>query len=411
LFKTPLNILYLQTEIPYPPTSGGRARAFHLIRELGKRHAVTLLSLALPETSPSDLRVMEGFCKRVFTVPFRRAHSISSLLKSLAGGEPYKVRQYHSAEFARRTKELMADNAFDLIISEHVYLGQFLPENFQVVVPQNIEMVGTIYERTAQHGSFMMRWYARGQSKKILQYELNLYRKYGVFIALTSEEEHRIRLLIPGIVTAVIPNGVDADFFSPASVEPYDSSIDIVFTGSFSYYPNEQAALYFAHTILPLVKKQLPGVKFFIVGKDPGPGIRNLGHDPSITVTGLVNDIRPYLKSATVVVAPLLLGSGTRLKILEAMAMGKAVVSTSIGAEGLDVRNGKNIFIADAPQEFADAVVEILKNAEKRREIGQHARALIDETYRWERIGEVFNNFVFKVAGDDPHLKRSGVQP
>jgi glycosyltransferase involved in cell wall biosynthesis len=255
-----------------------------------------------------------------------------------------------------------------------------------------------------------MRLYARTQWKKMWKYEINLYRQYGVFIAISREDQKLVNELVPGIKIPYISNGVDTNYYFPHNEHEDENGLNIVFTGVFSYYPNEQGALYFAREILPLIRKQYPAIRFFVVGKDPPPNVRNMNRDPSITVTGLVADIRPYIQKASVVVVPLLIGGGTRNKILEAMAMGKAIVSTNIGAEGLEVENGKDILIANSPQEFANCVMILLADMEKRRKLGDCAREMVKRNYRWEAVGTTLDSFIREFVNDKCGEKSSGVQ-
>jgi glycosyltransferase involved in cell wall biosynthesis len=181
-----------------------------------------------------------------------------------------------------------------------------------------------------------------------------------------------------------IPTGVDIDYFQPVNGEEADS---LVFTGSMDWMPNEDGILYFVEAILPLIRKQRPKVKLWVVGRKPGKKIQALTEsDPGIEVTGWVEDIRPYIAKGSVYIVPLRVGSGTRLKIFEAMAMGKAVLSTTIGAEGLPVTSGSDIVLADEPSHFADEVCRLLDSQEERNRIGNAARRLVEEKYSWAAV-------------------------
>jgi glycosyltransferase involved in cell wall biosynthesis len=189
----------------------------------------------------------------------------------------------------------------------------------------------------------------------------------------------------PAKITA-IPTGVDVDYFQPISGEEPDS---LVFTGSMDWMPNEDGILYFVEEVLPLIRQQRPEVKLWVVGRRPGKKIKALAEsDPGIQVTGRVEDIRPYIAKGAVYVVPLRVGSGTRLKIFEAMAMGKAVVSTTIGAEGLPVSHGVDIILADEPQQFAESVCRLLASPEERSQIGNAARRLVEEKYSWVAVAK-----------------------
>lgn len=187
----------------------------------------------------------------------------------------------------------------------------------------------------------------------------------------------------------VVPTGVDVSYFQPIPVEDRPNSL--VFTGSMDWLPNEDAILYFAEAILPLIKRQCPDISLEVVGRNPSRKLQALAEaEKSIRLTGWVDDIRPFLSRGAVCIVPLRIGGGTRLKIFEAMAMGKAVVSTSVGAEGLPVQSGENILLADTPEAFSDAVVSLLNNSVQRKRLGASARNLVQEKYSWRKVAENF---------------------
>ena len=199
---------------------------------------------------------------------------------------------------------------------------------------------------------------------------------------------------------SVIPTGVDVDFFRPAEVEDQPNSL--VFTGSMDWMPNEDAIFFFVENILPRIRSQVPDVTLRVVGRRPSARLLELaGTTQGLQITGAVEDIRPHVLSAAAYIVPLRVGSGTRLKIFEAMAMGKAVVSTSIGAEGLPVHPGRDILIADHPDEFADAVVSLLQDRERRCEIGRAARTLVEQRHNWESVGRYFESVLESVVKKD----------
>lgn len=393
-----LDILFFQTDFPYPLNSGGRLRTFHLLKELSKTNNISMISFADSSVTAADIHAMEQNCSDVVPIRFIRKHSIIRMVKSILTGTPYKVLQYSSAAFADAVCDLIGRKKFDVVFSEHPYLAQYIPGDAKCVITQKDEMMATIMKRTAKSGNFFMRLYARTQWRKMWNHETELFKRYRVFIAINREEQQLVSALIPGIKTAYIPNGVDSEYYAQGRAPRTDGTPDIVFTGVFSYYPNEQAALYFGDEILPRIRKQRPNARFIIVGKEPGRNVLRLGKKSEIMVTGYVEDVRPYLGNASVVVAPLLIGGGTRNKILEAFAMGKPVVSTSLGCEGLDVENGKHLLIADTPQEFAEAVLKLLDQPDLARRLGEQGRRLVETEYRWEAIGRRLDDFIHELV-------------
>ena len=199
----------------------------------------------------------------------------------------------------------------------------------------------------------------------------------------------RSRLFLDLRKLTVIPTGVDVDYFQPMPVEEIANSL--VFTGSMDWLPNEDAIFYFVDAILPLIKQQCPDVSLEVVGRSPSRKLQALAEtEKSVRLTGWVEDIRPFVARGSVCIVPLRIGGGTRLKIFEAMAMSKAVVSTSVGAEGLPVRSGENILLADTPGDFAGSVISLLRDSNQRQRLGTAARALVQENYSWPKVAEGF---------------------
>ncbi len=195
---------------------------------------------------------------------------------------------------------------------------------------------------------------------------------------------------------AVVPTGVDTEYYRPSATARVPNNL--VFTGSMDWLANQDAMLYFAAEIFPRIQAEIPNVALSIVGRNPPPRIRKLGETPGIHVTGTVSDIRPYVHGAKVYVVPLRIGSGTRLKLLEAMAMGKAIVSTGIGAEGLPVEHGHNIVLADTPAAFAAETVALLRDRERRGALGLNARETAERDHAWPQVGRVFNEICYRAA-------------
>jgi glycosyltransferase involved in cell wall biosynthesis len=228
--------------------------------------------------------------------------------------------------------------------------------------------------------------------KGLKKYEFDMYRQADKVLTLTPEGKEELLEICPELDISIVPHGVDVDYF--AFSDPRDAEESIVFVGNYLHYPNVDAVLYFHREIWPRLKNLLPKIKFYVVGQAPPMEIQRLAQDESIVVTGRVNDVRPYLKKGRVFICPVDLGGGFRGKILEAMAMGRPVVSTSLGAEGIPVQDGKNIMIGDDPERFAQGVFELMKNEALFRGIAQKARQLMEEKYAWGKGVEVMESIL-----------------
>ena len=385
-----MNLLMVSPHLP-DPSWGASTRSYYLLKALVREHSVSLLTLqdsSSQEIVATTLQDIELKKMRQFVLPptmqRKRFYQLLSVLK----GKSYLLDAYNIEELQREIDVLLAQDHYDAVIFESVFMaGCKVPEDLPVIIDQhNIEheLLQRTYEREK---SWSRKWYNWWESRKLKPIELERCRKaQGVLV--TSEREHLLlKQLAPQCIVEVVPNGVNTEIFDKINRQQ-EVANRIVFTGTMNYYPNIDAVLFFAHACWPLIRAQIPEATWQIVGKSPPPEVLSLAELPGITVTGVVPDVKPYFASATVAIAPLLIGSGTRLKILEALAMRKAVVSTSLGCEGLAVESGKHLIVADQPHIFAQAVIDLLRNAEKRTALGNAGRALVEDEYSWNQCGD-----------------------
>jgi glycosyltransferase involved in cell wall biosynthesis len=221
------------------------------------------------------------------------------------------------------------------------------------------------------------------------RYESRACRRADLTIAVSEDDRLLLEQDAPESRMEAIPTGVDVDYFH-AGDGALEQAAEIVFTGSMDWHPNEDAMCYFIDAILPLLRREVPGVSLTIVGRNPSPQMRDAAEAAGVTVTGTVDDVRPYIRRAAVYVVPLRIGGGTRLKIYEALAMGKAVVSTTIGAEGLPLEEGVHILRADDPYAFARKILDLLQNPKRRQGLGAAGRRLMEREYSWSRVAQDF---------------------
>jgi sugar transferase (PEP-CTERM/EpsH1 system associated) len=384
-----MKILIVSATLP-SPRWGASARNFHLLKALARQHAVALLTV-INDTEMGaldDLRLLEAFTQHVQTIPLRvqRAKRQRQLL-SVARRRSYLLNLFILPEMQAALDAMLARESYDLVLFESVLMaGYRLPAGMKVVIDQhNLEF--EILQRTCEQEQPSLRTWYNGQEYRLLKRgELERCRK-AALVLVTSERERKVlKGLLPESVVEVVSNGVDLEAFARDSAVQ-EAPHQIVFTGTMDYHPNTQAALFFAERCWPLVRRQIPDATWQIVGRNPPPEIQRLAHLPGVIVTGEVPDVRPYLASAALAIAPLLIGGGTRLKILEAFAMQKAVVSTSLGCEGIAVEPGKHLVVEDQPEAFAEAIIRLLEHPEQRAAYGAAGRALVETIYSWERCG------------------------
>jgi sugar transferase (PEP-CTERM/EpsH1 system associated) len=387
-----VNILVFAPYPPYPPRFGGAARVYHLLRVLARPHRVTLLCFASPGEAAEQAPLRElGIAVHTVDYPpaarWKRVYQIRSLV-----GRAFSFYLHASRAMTAALAGLLARQRFDLVQVEFGDLGGYytLPGSvIRILDEHNVEY--RLFERTwRQERSPLRRLYYRLEARKLREDELAACR--GVDAILTTSDVDRATLApqVEGRPIRVVPNGVDTSYFTPepAAVD----STRVVFTGAIDYQPNTDGVLYFCTEMWPRIRQAAPDTTFAIVGKDPPPQVRALAGD-RVLVTGTVPDVRPWMRSAAAFVVPLRVGGGTRLKILEAMATGRAVVSTSLGCEGIEVTPGEDILIADTPSAFADAVLRCLREPALRERLGARGRALVERRYRWEAIGDGLSDF------------------
>ena len=385
-----MKILFLSPTVPYPLTDGGRIRVFNLLKQIALNNDVTLLTL---ETQPTDTASITHIEQLDITVHLVQNSStlprvsLSTLLSACVNRQPITVARYNVPAYRQKIKELLVTETFDLVHYEMFHTAQFYTETDlpSVLSQQNVD--SAIWHRlTGETTNLFYKCAYWTQQLAFQRYERVLSPQFDA-VTCTSDIDAAVfqRHCAEGVVE-VIPNGVDISHYQPDFQS--EAPAHLIYIGSMDWYPNEDAVSFFAEEVLPQVQGNVPDVKFTIVGRNPSARVQRLADREGVVVTGRVPEIKPYFAEATVFVVPLRIGSGTRLKILEALAMGKAVVSTTIGAEGLALRDGEEIIIADEPKDFADAVIQLLTDPSLRQKIGEKGRERVEQDYDWRNIGK-----------------------
>ena len=390
-------LLFLCQTLPFPPDGGVQIRTYNVLRLLARTFDVTALCFYRTGTCPTEgavsaavagLEALPGVAG-VEAFPIPQEHSRARLawdhLRSVASRRAYTVFSYESAAYRARVEELLRTRRFDLVHVDSLDLSGYLPllrDTPVVCVHHNVESA-LLRRRAENESSAPRRRYVALQADLLEAEERRWCGRLALNVAVSEEDRRRFGRLAPGAPFTVVPNGVDTDTFRPASVP----QAGVVFVGGYSWYPNRDALVHFAEDVLPLLRAQVPGVAVRWVGRAPDEVRREYRERHGMELTGYVEDIRPIVQAAACYVVPLRVGGGTRLKILDAWAMGKAVVSTSVGCEGLDARDGENILVRDDPAEFAAAVRRVLEDETLRARLGEGARRTAEEVYEWEVIG------------------------
>ena len=402
-----MKLLWLNAGLLLPLDKGGKLRTWHVMRHLAARHDITYLSFADDSQTDADRAGMRAVCSRLATVPRTdAAKGTSRFYMETAGylldAAPYAVAKYRSAAYRATLADLLAAERFDAVVCDFLPPVVNLPPRLpcpSIVFTHNVE--AEIWRRHAEQASNpVSKRLLTQQWRRMLRFEAAALARFDLTLAVSDADRRTFDRLYPGSLTApvhVVQTGVETDFFTPAPVAPEPAHM--VFTGSMDWLPNEDGMTYFCREILPKIRESEPGATLSIIGRAPTPAVRKLGEIAGVDVTGRVDDVRPHIAKGAVYVVPLRIGGGTRLKIFEAMSMGKAVVSTTIGAEGLPVTSGRDVEIADEPSRFAHAVVHLMRDTAARRAIETAARQLVVERYDWSAVAQDFESALLKAAG------------
>ena len=394
-------ILLLTPQFPYPPHQGTTLRNYNLIAGLARRHKVHLISFGDPTKSQGT--PVDDLCHSVQVFPAPQ-HTMDQRLKGLAFSRlPDMAQRLPSAAFQAALAKTLERLDPDVVEVEGIELAQYL---FQVAdIRGDRKRPLLVYddhnaEYVLQQRAFETdvrqprRWIAAAYSyvqwRRLRTYERRACLTADRVVAVSDTDARALRKLIPSLEIAVVPNGVDMDYYTapvpPLETEEGPGALDLVFTAKMDFRPNVDAVLWFAQSVLPLIRRESPETRFWAVGKSPHARLAPLAQDPGVVLTGWVEDVRPYIAGASLYVIPLRIGGGTRLKVLEAMGMGKAIVSTALGCEGFDLVPGQELVVADEPAEFAAAVLDLLRNAERRERLGRAARRFAGSRYDWRMI-------------------------
>ena len=392
-----LRILWLKTELLHPVDKGGRIRTYNMLRELKRDHEITYLALDDGASGQNEKKLATEYCHELICVPHRTAPKFSpgfyrDLVANLASPLPYFMKKYESKGMRREIERLLKEQTFDVMVCDFLQPSVNVPANLDVATvlfQHNVEAM--IWKRHYElQKNPLKRAFLYDQWRKTWRYERSACRKFDLVVAVSAADEQQMREEYDLRRAAAVATGVDIDYFSPSGAITPEKH-NIVFTGSMDWLPNEDAMQYFIRELLPLVRKEIPDVTLTVVGRNPYASLVELSKsDKSIVVTGRVDDVRPFIEKAAVYVVPIRIGGGTRLKIYEAMSMGKPVVSTTVGAEGLPVTNNQELVLADSASDFASALIRVFRDREWAAELGGRAAKLVREKFGWRRVAESF---------------------
>lgn len=384
-----------------PPDMGGKIRSYQILKQLASRHEITLFTFYPEHPDDQHLRGNGIFAKIVpVPLPLPPRRSLREYFRSarmMAVGRPVTIDKFLYTEVFRRYAELLASTTVDVIVCDFLVPASLMHWRTPpptILFTHNVE--AQVWERHYKVTTNpLMKTACWLESRALARTERHCLELADHVVAVSENDRAFFLQYVEPSRVSVIPTGVDTEYFQP-SPDP-EQPDTTVFTGTMDWMPNEDGVAYFVDKIFPLVRREIPNAAFWAVGRRPPRRVQALASG-NVVVTGAVDDIRPYLGKAAVCVVPLRSGSGTRIKIFEAMAMGKAVVSTTMGAEGLPVRHGENIILADDPADFARRVVQLLRDPQHRARLGRAARRLVEENYGWPSVAAHFDQIVKDVV-------------
>ncbi len=391
-----MRILFLTPQLPYPPEKGTALRNWGLIDGLTGRHDVSLLSFRAPGREAELPLPLADACEQVVSVPQPERSLRDRLRDMVTTRRPDMACRLASPAYAQELADWLAREAFDIVQIEGIELAPYIEVIEDSHRDPRVVFDDHNCEYVLQRRAFLTdlrspaRWggaaYSYVQWLRLRRYEAQVCRRADSVMAVSDADARALRRLIPHLRPTVVPNGIDTRRYHPRSLGATVKPNSLVFTGTMDFRPNVDAVLWFAREVLPLVQVEVPDVHLYVVGQRPHPRLQPLQRNPAVTVTGWVEDVRPYIAEAELYVAPLRMGGGTRLKLLEAMAMGKAVVATRLGAEGYPLTDGREAVLADKPADFAEKVVSLLRSPPRRAALGERARVFVEERYDWRAI-------------------------
>ncbi len=387
-----MNILFLTYGLPFPPDRGARIRDFHFVKNVSRKHNVLLLSMLDPTGQTADISELSSYCSWIdyVEVPRRSAlNHLQALFDNLINGRPIAVHDYYQRALAEKLSEVVTTQHIDIIQIEHSFMAPYihaLPEKrtFKTVLdfhnigfvqyPRMVGLSTGLYEKSG----FVLK------SLLMRNWERRYARFFDHCLATSDHDAELLKKNNPDLPVTVVPNGVDINACQLLDDFPKEKTLLMI--GTIGYPPNEDAVLFFCNKILPIIEQRIPDIKLLVIGHAPSRKVAEYDSRHNINILGSVPDVLPYYEKSSIAVVPLRGGGGTRLKILEAMAFGRPVVSTTIGCEGLNVLDGEHLLVADSPSEFADCVIRLLENHSLRNRIIQSARRLVENRYDWEIV-------------------------
>ena len=393
-----MKILFLTHRLPYPPLGGAKVRAFHTIEHLGRRHEVTVVAPARSRAEAEAGDALRDHCRELITEVIVHPYGLLRAAACLPTATPSSMGYFHSRELRRRLRRALAATRFDLIM---VHSSSVAPAVAEVAGPAKIldfvDMDSQKWLDYAGYKSFPLALGYRIEGHKLARAEARLANAFDLCTCATAREVETLAGLGKASPAEVVPNGVDLNYFAPTDA-PYRPD-SICFVGRMDYFPNQQCMIDFCAQALPLIRQARPGVTLTIVGAAPRRAVRRLAEIPGVTVTGTVEDVRPFVQASALTVAPLKIARGTQNKVLESMAMGVPVVASTLAAGGVDAVPGEHLLAAADTRGLVEAIVGLLGDPARRQDFARAARARVEARHNWPASMARFDALIERTCG------------
>lgn len=400
-----MKVLFLSTKSPLPTNDGHSLRTYNLLKQAARKHDITLVTFVKYQDEYNYRKELEQICSRVcfLDIPENksRVRLYLSLFLTVFSSKPFLAGKYFSRPMNRLICTLIEEISFDVVHLDTLPLCVYLKslKGIQTVLNEHNVESSLLSRHLEVIKNPLTKLFYTQQQKRLEQFEKLTARAVDHIITCSENDKRDLEIMASSKPITVVPNGVDIKYFSPAEKSQNDLT-DLVFVGGMNWFPNYDAMLWFTKDVMPILLKKHPGLHLHIIGKKNGKTL-SVKSD-HVTYHGFVDDIQPLVHESAVFISPLRVGGGTRLKLLDAMAMGKAIVSTTIGAEGLNVKDGEQMLLADTPESFAEAISSLLDSPTRREQLEKAARIYVERHFSWDIIGRSLLQVYEQVAAGQP---------
>ncbi len=383
-----MKFLFLTSRFPFPPIGGDKLRFFNILRYLSKNHKISILCFTDRKIPSETILAYRNYFTEIDVVFLPKISSYINCILGLLKGQPLQVSYYQSKKMEKLVREKLSCDKFDMVFVHLIRMAEYVKDCKIYKILDMTDAQSLNYTRAMSYTTGKWSIIHRFEKELVLNYEKHIWRYFDKTYVVSPVDQHYLKSLDNNMNIEVLPNGVDVQKYTFRLNDHQNKQI--CFIGNMRTFPNTDAVVWFCREIFPIIKKEIPEVKFYIVGTEPSRRVRQLSKIKDVYITGEVSNVNEYAWNSAVSVAPIRVGAGIQNKILESMALGTPVVTTSIGLEGIEAMADKHLLVADGPEEFARKVMQLIRDNKLRSQISTEARNLIEEKYTWEKVLFIF---------------------